>query len=375
LTGCYKCCALLSVGLFALLGGGTLSAQPVSGEVPANVVAISASGQLEVPQDWLTMTLTTSREGSDAAAVQSQLRQAVDAALAIAKPAVVREQMEVRTGSFGVYPRRGNNGRITGWQGSAELVLEGRDFVVISRTAGKVTSLNVGHVAFSLSPAARQKLESEAQALAIERFKARANHWAAQPPSMFQATPRTLLPAGEQKNTASSPSSSGVVNCIDGSFSPSSTLASSLTAQRGGFGVHLLLHQRRQHPARADGVAGHAGGGVFQRRDLGQADHPVLGRHIGRLFCRSHQAVHRRHVDDAAPVGRRMAGNARRVAWKALERLMAMIASQRSTGKSSTLATCWMPALFTRMSTRPNAVAANFIMASISAGLLMSAPW
>jgi predicted secreted protein len=167
--------ALLSVGLFALLGGGTLSAQPVSGEVPANVVAISASGQLEVPQDWLTMTLTTSREGSDAAAVQSQLRQAVDAALAIAKPAVVREQMEVRTGSFGVYPRRGNNGRITGWQGSAELVLEGRDFVVISRTAGKVTSLNVGHVAFSLSPAARQKLESEAQALAIERFKARAN--------------------------------------------------------------------------------------------------------------------------------------------------------------------------------------------------------
>src|SRR5665647_3692683 len=39
---------------------------------------------------------------------------------------------------------------------------------------------------------------------------------------MFQATPRTLLPAGEQKNTASAPSSSGVVNCSEGSFSPSS---------------------------------------------------------------------------------------------------------------------------------------------------------
>src|SRR2546427_5597150 len=46
---------------------------------------------------------------------------------------------------------------------------------------------------------------------------------------MFQATPRTLAAAGEQKNTASSPSSSGVVNCIEGSFSPSSSfLASSL---------------------------------------------------------------------------------------------------------------------------------------------------
>jgi predicted secreted protein len=147
----------------------------VAGEVPANVVVISASGQLEVPQDWLAMTLTTSREGSDAAAVQAQLRQAVDAALAIAKPSVVSAEMEVRTGAFGVYPRRGNNGRIIGWQGSAELVLEGRDFLKISRTAGKVTSLSVGQVAFSLSPTARQKLESEAQAKAIERFKARAN--------------------------------------------------------------------------------------------------------------------------------------------------------------------------------------------------------
>ena len=71
----------------------------------------------------------------------------------------------------------------------------------------------------------------------------------------------------------------------------------------------------------------------------------------------------------------RIAGMASRVVWKALVRLMAITASQRSTGKSSTLATCWMPALLTRMSTRPNLAAANFIMSSICAGLLMSAPW
>ena len=40
------------------------------------------------------------------------------------------------------------------------------------------------------------------------------------------------------------------------------------------------------------------------------------------------------------------------------------------------LATCWMPALLTRMSTRPNSAAAACIMASISAGLYRaSAPW
>ena len=49
-----------------------------------------------------------------------------------------------------------------------------------------------------------------------------------------------------------------------------------------------------------------------------------------------------------------IAGSARREAWKALDRLMAMMASHFSGGKSSTGATCWMPALFTRMSTRPN---------------------
>jgi 3-hydroxybutyrate dehydrogenase len=53
-----------------------------------------------------------------------------------------------------------------------------------------------------------------------------------------------------------------------------------------------------------------------------------------------------------------MPGKARRVVWKALERLMAMTASQRSGGKSCTGATCWMPALLTSTSTPPNSASA-----------------
>lgn len=166
---------VLAVFLAGLLAVSTLSAQPVTAAAPVNVVVVSASAQLEAPQDWLTMTLTTTRDGSDAAAVQSQLRQAIDAALAIAKPQASAQQMEVRTGTFGVYPRRGSNGRITGWQGSAELVLEGRDFVRISATAGKIATMGVGNVGFSLSREAQQKLESEVQASAIERFKSKAD--------------------------------------------------------------------------------------------------------------------------------------------------------------------------------------------------------
>lgn len=172
-SSCHQA-GVLALVFSGFLGAGAAFAQPLPAAAPVNVVVVSASAQVEVPQDWVTMTLSTSRDGSDAAAVQSQLRQAVDAALAVAKPQASAQQLEVKTGSFGVYPRHGSNGRIVGWQGSAELVLEGRDFVRISTTAGKITSMGVGNLAFSLSREAQQKLESEVQASAIERFKAKA---------------------------------------------------------------------------------------------------------------------------------------------------------------------------------------------------------
>ena len=95
---------------------------------PQNVLQLSASGQVEVQQDLLSLSLTTTREGSDANAVQSQLKTALDAALAEARKAAQPGQMDVRTGNFSLYPRHGRDGKISGWNGTAELVLEGRDF-------------------------------------------------------------------------------------------------------------------------------------------------------------------------------------------------------------------------------------------------------
>ncbi len=48
-----------------------------------------------------------------------------------------------------------------------------------------------------------------------------------------------------------------------------------------------------------------------------------------------------------------MPGTAARMVWNAADRLIAMIASHFSGGNSSIGATCWMPALLTRMSTAP----------------------
>lgn len=143
--------------------------------VPSNIVNISASGFLEVPQDWLSMSLNTTKEGPDAATVQNQLKVALDAALAVAKSSAQPQQLEVRTGQFALYPRYTTAGKINGWQGSTELVIEGRDFARISATAGKIQTLTMGNVGFSLSRDAQQKLEADVQALAIERFKTRAD--------------------------------------------------------------------------------------------------------------------------------------------------------------------------------------------------------
>lgn len=165
----------LSVAVLLVTFAPAAMAQiPAMGLPPSNVVQLSARGFKETPQDWLRMSLTVTRDGADAATVQSQLKQALDAALAVARPASLPKSLEVSTGSFNLHPRYANNGKITGWQGSAELVIEGRDFSRISTTAGRIQTLTVGSVGFSLSREAQQALETEVQAMAIERFKQRA---------------------------------------------------------------------------------------------------------------------------------------------------------------------------------------------------------
>jgi predicted secreted protein len=153
---------------------GELFAQQSLNPPVQNVVQLSANGAVEVQQDLLSITLSTTRDGIDAGAVQGQLKAAIDAALAEARAVAQPGQLDVRTGNFSLYPRYGRDGKPIGWQGSAELILEGRDFARISGTAGKIQTLTVGSVGFGLSREQRAKVETDAQGIAIERFKARA---------------------------------------------------------------------------------------------------------------------------------------------------------------------------------------------------------
>ncbi len=158
-------------GVFGLFAQQTTAFGQIA---PQNIAQLSASGAIEVQQDSLSITMSATREGADANAVQTQLKTTLDTALAEARKSAQPGQMDVRTGNFSLYPRYGKDGKISAWQGTTELVLEGRDFARISATAGKIQTLTLGNVSFGLSREQRAKVEGEAQSQAIERFKAKA---------------------------------------------------------------------------------------------------------------------------------------------------------------------------------------------------------
>ena len=80
----------------------------------------------------------------------------------------------MRSGHFGIYPRHNNQGRVTGWQGQADLVVEGRDFARVSQLAGNLPRMTVAQADFSLSREGRQQLEAEVQSQAVQNFRQRA---------------------------------------------------------------------------------------------------------------------------------------------------------------------------------------------------------
>lgn len=164
--------AALLVTALGLLGAAACAQVPAA--TPRDVVQFSATAAVEARQDLLSVTLRATREGSDPALVQEQLKSVLDAALADARATVQAGAMDARSGSFSLVPRQGRDGRITVWQGAAELVLSGRDIERITATVGRVQGMTVASLVFGLSREQRERLESQARLQAIERFRTRA---------------------------------------------------------------------------------------------------------------------------------------------------------------------------------------------------------
>jgi len=158
------------------------AAQPARADTPPpqGVLSLTTSATVEVTKDVLAVTFSTTKDGADANAVQAQLKQALDAALAEAKKAARPGQVDVQTGAFSLFPRYTSKGGITGWQGTAEVIVDGRDMAAIGQLSGRITTMTVARVAYRLSREASQKVEADVVAEAIARYRARAGEYAKQ---------------------------------------------------------------------------------------------------------------------------------------------------------------------------------------------------
>lgn len=172
-----------ALALAAALTASGAAAQvqpPLSG-----VLNLTSTASVEVTKDVLGIVFSTTRDGADAQAVQSALKQALDAALAEAKKIAKPGQAEVQTGNFSLYPRYGNpkaSGQpsIIGWQGTAELQVQGKDAAAIAQLAGRVTTMSIARVGYTLSKDAREKVEAEVTARAIAEWRAKAQQMSQQ---------------------------------------------------------------------------------------------------------------------------------------------------------------------------------------------------
>ena len=138
------------------------------------VLHLSASAQTEVPQDWLVINLSVQKEGLQAPAVQKQLNATLSSALAVATPMAKAGALEVKTGDMNVSPRYGRDGKMNGWVGSAQLVLQGRDAEQITTLAGRLLELTVSQIDWRLSPEQKIAAEARIQAEAVAHFQSKA---------------------------------------------------------------------------------------------------------------------------------------------------------------------------------------------------------
>jgi predicted secreted protein len=166
-------CTLLAC-FVVFAGAAQAQQQPATLPAPSGVLNLSATATIEVPKDLMSVVFTVTRDGTDSGAVQTQIKQALDAALAEARRVAKPGQVDVQTGAFSLSPRYSQKGVINGWQGTAELRVEGRDMPAIATLAGKIGTMTVNRVEYGIARETREKLEQDAAAQAIAAFRAKA---------------------------------------------------------------------------------------------------------------------------------------------------------------------------------------------------------
>jgi predicted secreted protein len=155
------------------LAPSTAHATPlVSDDAPSGVLFLSTQASTEVLQDVVDITLFYEQEAQDPASLTDALNKRTATALRQAQGV---SGVSAHTGMFSISPATDRDGHISAWHGRSEVVLESHDFAAASKLAGEMNAtMQVGSVAFSLSPEAQRSVNGKLTDEGIASFREQA---------------------------------------------------------------------------------------------------------------------------------------------------------------------------------------------------------
>jgi predicted secreted protein len=156
---------ILAVVLFALLGSACAESHQL--DPKGSRINLDARVSEEVDNDVMRATLFVEMEDADAGTLAEKVNQATNDALKTAKSF---DGLRTRTSGYSTYPVTEKN-KIVRWRARSEISVEGEDFRRMADAIGKLqTIMQLGAVNFSVSPAARARVEEALTQSAIADF-------------------------------------------------------------------------------------------------------------------------------------------------------------------------------------------------------------
>ncbi|WP_323018410.1 SIMPL domain-containing protein [Castellaniella sp.] len=168
--------------LAGLMLGATLALAPLAQASPHHAssdsrqdrpqATLSAQASAQVQQDTVQVTLAAEISGASQAIVSDQLNARLDAVM---KQAKGHDGIDVRSGSYRLWPMNDQDGRISEWRGHAEILLQSRDFKAASQLAAQLSDrMPIAGLAFSVSRERQAAEEQKLMQQAVKAFQDRA---------------------------------------------------------------------------------------------------------------------------------------------------------------------------------------------------------
>ena len=135
-------------------------------------VELAADVSREVRNDLMSATLFVEANDANPVALASLLNRAGADAL---RAAGEFKEVKAQSGGNQTFPVYDRANKQTGWRGRAEVRLESRDFQAMAQLVARLqSSMQLGGIAFGVSPELKRQTENDLIAEAVNAFRARA---------------------------------------------------------------------------------------------------------------------------------------------------------------------------------------------------------